>query len=70
MLRRFLQLVALCTTTHASTLHLAITPMAGDGLLLLDSQRYTTTVGETFSISRCSSSCSLNVLATSATKIV
>jgi cytochrome c peroxidase len=54
MLRRFLQLAMLCTVAQASTLYLSITPMAGDAPLLLDSQRYATTAGETFSISRCS----------------
>lgn len=54
MLRRLLQLATLCTAAHASTLHLSIAPIAGDAPLLLDSQRYTTTADETFSISRCS----------------
>ncbi len=54
MLLRLLQLASLCTAVHASTLHLSVTPMAGDAPLLLDSQRYATTAGETFSISRCS----------------
>jgi cytochrome c peroxidase len=54
MLNRLLLVLASVLTAHASTLHLSITPVAGDAPLLLDSQRYTTTAGETFSISRCS----------------
>ncbi|MFM2166407.1 MAG: hypothetical protein RIS79_778 [Verrucomicrobiota bacterium] len=54
MLHRLLLMLGLSLTSHASTLHLSVTPVAGDAPLLLDSQRYTTTAGETFSISRCS----------------
>lgn len=54
MLLRLLQLATLCSAAHASTLRFSIRPVAGEAPLLLDSLRYTTTSGETFSISRCS----------------
>jgi hypothetical protein len=39
MLLRLLLLATLCTAAYARILHLAVTPMAGDAPLLLDSQR-------------------------------
>ena len=54
MLHRLLLTLTFAFAAHASTLHLTVTPVAGDAPLLLDSQRYSTTASETFSISRCS----------------
>ena len=51
------QLCALFAFAHvamASTLHLTLMPMAEKAPLLLDSLRYSTQAGETFSVTRCS----------------
>lgn len=50
----FCALFALVHVAAASTLHLTITPMAEKAPLLLDSLRYSTQAGETFSVTRCS----------------
>ena len=53
-LRPLAAALLLSTTAFSSTLHLRITPVADSAPLLLDSLRYATTAGETFSITRCS----------------
>jgi cytochrome c peroxidase len=47
-------LLAFANVALASTLHLNFTPMAGEAPLLLDSLRYSTQAGESYSITRCS----------------
>ncbi len=47
-------LLALAHVAAASTLHLTLTPVAEKAPLLLDSLRYSTQSGETFSVTRCS----------------
>jgi cytochrome c peroxidase len=47
-------LLAFANLAAASTLHLTLTPVAEQAPLLLDSLRYSTQAGETYSITRCS----------------